>query len=377
LAAFGSAAGRSPRFMLGRAEHHTNQFVVLVGQTSKSRKGTSWSEIEYLYENTDRVWAGRCLLPGGLASGEGLIWAVRDPVEKKVKGPKTAKQDQRQTETVDPGVEDKRLLVLETEFASPLRVIRREGNILSAVIRRAWDKGSLGNVSKHSPARATGAHISIIGHITRQELLREFSASEGSNGFANRFLWVAVRRSKLLPLGGRLSSDASRSLIARLQKALAFARRSEQLKFTKQAKNLWCKSYEKLSAEIPGLFGSITSRAEAQVLRLAMIYALLDSTILINTKHLRAALAVWKYSKSSARYIFGDALGDNVADSIVQSLRDNRRGLTRTEIRDLFSRNRTESQINSALRLLLEHGLARCVHQETGGRPSERWFAVR
>ena len=39
----------------------------------------------------------------GLASGEGLIWAVRDP-----HGP-------------DPGAADKRLLVIEPEFASVLR----------------------------------------------------------------------------------------------------------------------------------------------------------------------------------------------------------------------------------------------------------------
>jgi hypothetical protein len=377
LISFGNAAGRNARFRVGHAEHHVNLFGVLVGRTAKARKGTSWAEIEYSFESADRVWAGRCLLPGGLASGEGLIWAVRDPTEKKVRPPKGGKQDQDITKTVDEGIEDKRLLVLETEFASPLRIIRREGNILSAVIRRAWDKGNLSNLSKHSPARATGAHISIIGHITREELLREFSAAEGSNGFANRFLWVCVRRSKLLPLGGRLSDKTSRALISRLQQALAFARKAAEMRFTKQARILWCKSYAKLSEEIPGLLGAITSRAEAQVLRLSMIYALLDSTILINRKHLRAAVAVWRYCEASARYVFGDALGEHVADTILRRLRTNRNGLTRTEIREIFSRNRSEGEINNALRVLLEHGLAHCVREDTGGRPSERWSAVR
>ena len=375
--AFGSAAGRNAQFRVGNAKHHVNLFGVLVGRTAKARKGTSWSEVEHPFESADHVWAERCLLPGGLASGEGLIWAVRDPTEKKVKPPRGSKQDQDITKTVDEGVKDKRLLVLETEFASPLRIIRREGNILSAVIRRAWDKGNLSNLSKHSPARATGAHICIVGHITREELLREFSAADGSSGFANRFLWVCVRRTKLLPLGGRLPDETSRALTGRLQQALAYGRRAREMRFTKQAEELWCKCYAKLSGEVPGLLGAITSRAEAQVLRLSMIYALLDSTVLINRRHLRAALAVWRYCEDSARYVFGDALGDYVADTILRRLRTSRNGLTRTEIREIFSRNRGDSEISNGLRVLLEHGLARFVSEDTGGRPRERWFAVR
>ena len=105
---------------------------------------------------------------------------------------------------VDPGVEDKRLLVVEGEFATALRVLGREGNILSAVVRNAWDTGDLRTLTKNSPAKATGAHISIIGHVTRDELLRYLGTTEAANGFANRFLWVCVRRSKVLPDGGRL-----------------------------------------------------------------------------------------------------------------------------------------------------------------------------
>jgi Bifunctional DNA primase/polymerase, N-terminal/Protein of unknown function (DUF3987) len=376
LAVFGNAAGRSARFCVGHSEHRANLYVVLVGRTARARKGTSWAEVEHVFELAAPVWAHRCLLPGGLASGEGLIWAVRDATEKKVKPPKGSKQDQDVLKTIDPGIQDKRLLVLETEFASPLRIIRREGNILSTVIRRAWEKGNLSNLSKHSAARATGAHISIIGHITREELKRELSASEGSNGFANRILWLCVRRSKLLPLGGQLSEETSRRLIRRLQRALVCARKVGEMRFTKQAEKLWCKVYTKLSADVPGLFGAVTSRAEPQVLRLSMVYALLDSTMFINRKHLRAALAVWRYCERSARYIFGDALGGYVADTILRGLRGVPHGLTRTQINALFHRNRSERDISDGLRVLLEYGLVRCVREETGGRPSERWTTV-
>ena len=73
------------------------------------------------------------------------------------------------TVVIDDGVLDKRLFVIESEFANVLKVMAREGNTLSPVLRRAWDTGDLRTLTKNSPARATGAHISIIGHITRQE----------------------------------------------------------------------------------------------------------------------------------------------------------------------------------------------------------------
>lgn len=377
LVVFGNASGRKAHFQLGGGVHHVNLFCVLVGRTAKARKGTSWAEIERLFENADRVWTSRCLLPGGLASGEGLVWAVRDPVEKKIKPKKGNQHGGDITKIVDEGVDDKRLLVIETEFASPLRLIRREGNILSAVIRRAWDKGNLANITKNSPARATNAHISIIGHITREELLREFSAAEGNSGFGNRFLWVCVRRSaKLHPLGGRLEEETFRYLVESLQHALAFARKTREVRFSKQAKKLWYRVYPKLSREVPGLLGAMTMRAEPQVLRLSIIYALLGCSIFIEKKHLRAALAVWRYCEDSARYIFGDAFGDPVVDTILRHLRKSPDGLTRTDIRETFARNRSEAEISNALRLLLEHGLVRCEREITEGRPAERWFSV-
>src|SRR5262249_54043770 len=93
-------------------------------------------------------------------------------------------------------------------------------------------------------------------------------------------------------------------------------------------------------------------------------------------EHLRAALALWEYCETSARYVFGDALGDPVADEILRALRNNPDGLTRTAIRDLFGRNRNADQIGRALALLLQNGLARVVSEQRDGGPAERWFAV-
>ena len=73
-----------------------------------------------------------------------------------------------------------------------------------AVVRQAWDTGTLRTLTRNNPLTATDAHISIIGHITAEELRRHLTSTEAANGFANRFLWLPVRRSKQLPDGGNL-----------------------------------------------------------------------------------------------------------------------------------------------------------------------------
>jgi hypothetical protein len=143
-----------------------------------------------------------------------------------------------------------------------------------------------------------------------------------------------------------------------------------------QAREIWHKVYGELSEGKSGLFGSVTGRAEAQVIRLSLLYALLDGAPLIRAEHLLAALAVWEYAEASARYIFGDALGNPVADQILQALREEPAGLTRTEIRDLFGRHCKVSEIDAALRTLSETVMARCEHEPTNGRPVERWHAM-
>ncbi len=145
---------------------------------------------------------------GGLSSGEGVIWNVRDPIERQEKVPQRGRAPTYETVVADPGIEDKRLLVVEQEFANVLKQTERQGNTLSPILRQGWETGNLRSMTKNSPAQATNAHISIIGHITDEELRRYLTATESANGFGNRFLWFMVRRSKLLPEGGIPDSKA-------------------------------------------------------------------------------------------------------------------------------------------------------------------------
>jgi hypothetical protein len=325
LVAFGNLIGRGPYAIGDGAQHFTNLFAVIVGQTSKARKGTSWRHVNAILSKIDETWAS-ARVTSGLSSGEGLIWAVRD--EKKGFG-KNAGGQEREEQIIDPGVHDKRLLVVEGEFARVLQVGDRHGNILSAVLRDAWDTGELSSMTKNTPDRASAAHISIIGHITRDELRRYLSSTEAGNGFANRFLWVCARRTKCLPHGGRLDQMDFSGLVLRLQNAVKFARTVEKVEQDPVAYALWEKVYPGLSEGHPGLFGAVTSRGEAQVLRLSSLYALLDCSEVVRAEHLMAALAVWEYCEASARFIFGTSLGDATADDILRALRGRPEGMTR------------------------------------------------
>jgi len=106
---------------------------------------------------------------------------------------------------VDPGVTDKRLMITEAEFASALSVADRPGNTLSPLVRKAWDGVKLNTLTLHSRLCATAAHISVVGHITEEELRSRITRTDMANGFANRFLFALIKRSKELPFGGDLT----------------------------------------------------------------------------------------------------------------------------------------------------------------------------
>jgi len=360
LVAFGSIIERTAYYPIEGDRHYTNIFAVLVGATAKARKGTSWGRVRQVCEQADAQWVGGCL-KSGLSSGEGLIEAVRDGDAGEGSKPR-----------------DKRLLVQESEFAALLRVMGRQGNTISPVIRDAWDRGDLRIMTKNCPATATGAHISIVGHVTGGELVRNLDDTEAGNGFANRFLFVCVKRSKELPFGGSLEEHEIERLAERTRKAAEHALTLGEVPFSDDARPLWEDVYGPLSEGKPGLVGAVTARAEAQVMRLALLYALLDCADEIRPEHLKAALALWDYCEASARHIFGDATGDPVADKIMAALRTaGPKGMTRTDIRELFKRHAGKERVEQALATLQEAGKVACEKESTRGRPTERWYAVK
>lgn len=353
LTGFGSVIGDQAHFKVEADKHPMRLFSVLVGESSRGRKGTSWGYIKQLLTTANPEWGTR-VIGGGLSSGEGLIWAVRDQIIKRTPIKDHGHVTGYEEVIEDPGITDKRLLVVESELASTLRVLGREGNILSALIRNAWDSGNLQTLTKNSPAQATGAHIAIIGHITKEELLRYLTSTETSNGFGNRLMWVCVKRSKVLPYGG--GGVDLQPLVIKLTPIISFAKSVDELTWAEGTISLWGKIYIDLTEEEPGLVGSMTARSEAYITRIACIYALLDRSTRIRITHLKAAVAVWDYARASTEYIFQGKSGDPLANKIIEALSGKPEGMTRTDIYNYFGKNISSEQISISLKNLEKIG---------------------
>jgi hypothetical protein len=183
---------------------------------------------------------------------------------------------------------------------------------------------------------------------------------------------VFARRSKLLPDPEPFEGHVVELLATELRQAIAFARVQDRLGRSAAARELWTSIYEELSQAHPGLVGAMLARAEAHVLRLSLLYALLDRSAIVEPVHLQAAVELWGYAERSVRFLFGEATGDPLADHILRAL-ERQPEMTRTEIRDLLARHASETQVDAALALLLELRLAHVEQRPTGGRPAEVW----
>jgi hypothetical protein len=239
LASFGNAVGRGPHYLIEKTRHFSNLFVVLAGQTAKARKGTSGDRIRQLFDVADPDWAQRCVR-GGISSGEGILWAIRDPIFVLKKGVPTLS---------DLGIDDKRLFLDEREYQQALTVMTRAGNTVSRIIRDAWDgRERIESLTKNSPACATKPMISIVSHITMEELRESLTRTAMANGYANRFLFACVRRAQLLPHGGDSDDNALQYLTPLIIAALDKARPRGQIRMTPTAAARWEQIYTQLSA---------------------------------------------------------------------------------------------------------------------------------
>jgi hypothetical protein len=352
LAAFGNLAGPAPHCRVGTTRHGLNLFVILVGESSKARKGTSWRQISSLFAQADPLWSSRCVTTARPTPGT-ILNALRD----------------QQPPT------DRRLFLLSEEFASVIHVLGRETGQLSPLLRCAWDGGDLSAHDGHRYIQATAAHISIVGHVTQSELAHHLTHTESHNGFANRCLWTCVRRSKSLPHGGSLPPEQQSVIEADLRGTLDWLRNQGDLLFsrTPAANQLWSDRYDALSRGRGDAYGAATSRAEAQVLRLSAIYAALDCTPLIDACHVEAALAVWDYCLAGARLLFDTAPIDPTARRISQAFDVNPEGLSRVQIRALFHRHVSKERIDLALEQLLNLGLINRGTAAGRGRSTSLW----
>jgi hypothetical protein len=229
LVAFGNLVGRGPHRRQGGI-HYLNLFAVLVGDSGISRKGTSWTAIENLFETVDLDWITK-RKRDSFQSGEAIIHAVRDSSGNK--------------KTYDPGEPDKRLLIVEEEFARLLQVANRPGNTLSATLRKVWEARKYQYTeAKLSREKATGAHVSLIGHITADELRDCLAEVENKNGFSNRILWLPTARARKIAIPDWIDWTEYPALIDELLHCVQIFKSSRHMLWSESAKTAWKAFYE-------------------------------------------------------------------------------------------------------------------------------------
>lgn len=360
IAALGAFIGRRLKLQVGRITHTPNIFVVQVGPTGTARKGTADGEIRHFLETLDRNFAYNNIA-SGFGSGEALIERVSDPEYDK-------------DDKLKSGTPDQRLYIQESEFSKLLRIADRQGNILSDVIRLAFDANRpLANAAKGSRKLKSSNHcISLFGGITPEELTQLFPALAAVSGTGNRYLWVWSDPDKLLPFGGQPVDITDTTIRVRMN-VNPLVRDHKTIGFSDDARQWWETHYPTLrqASHVPENIRPMVTRLSDQIQRIALVYAATEGSQTVTSDHLEAGSAWAQHSTQTVQAILGGLVRNQEAGRILAALRQHP-GVPakKTELHDLFSRHLTGTAMDTALDDLEEAGLAYSwTATSGGGRP--------
>lgn len=335
MAYLSCAVGRGVYLPIGDTRHHARLFCLHIGRSGRGRKGDAVSlvlRIDQALRETGEAPAPQ-IHRGGLSSREGLVALMHD-------GYRQGRQDV-------PAIEDKRLWVVESEFANVLHQGRRDGNTLSAALRDCWDGVDLKPATKSNRLYASQPHVCLSGAISPAELTGLMSTRELTNGFANRFLMIWAERSRMLPFPKETPQAVVEHLACKTLEVLAFVhadRHDERdhlrMELSPQAQWRYAQLYRgELNDDLgDGVVGALLERRAPMLLRLAMLMALTDLQIRIDAHHINTAMAWIRHATASVRFVFVSAAEEaklaqvlDLSDRVLAFLRE-RGQATRSQI---------------------------------------------
>lgn len=304
MAYLSCAVGRGVYLPIGNTRHHARLFCLHIGRSGRGRKGDAVSlvlRIDQALRAMDDTFAPQ-VHRGGLSTREGLVALMHD-------GYRQGRQDV-------PAIEDKRLWVVESEFANVLHQGRRDGNTLSAALRDCWDGVDLKPATKSNRLYASDPHVCLSGAISPSELTSLMTTRDLTNGFANRFLMIWAERSRMLPFPKETPQAVVEHLARRTLEVLAFVRANRhgerehlRMELSPQAQWRYAQLYRgELNDDLgDGTVGALLERRAPMLLRLAMLMALADLQTRIDVPHIDAAMAWIRHATASVRFVFVSA----------------------------------------------------------------------
>jgi hypothetical protein len=378
LCVMGNMLGRG-LYKESEGRHGTLINVAIVGDTGQGGKGGSLYRLKQLIGRLSQTYF-QDKFTKGHNSSEALLEEIRDAV--------FGMDESGNSVVKEAEVKDKRLIIVEEELSRLFIVGNRDGCTMSEFIRDFYDyPEKVKAVSRKSRLMSSKPMVSVMGHITREGLKSSLKTVELFNGLANRFMFCASRRIDDVPEPSKVdySSDEMKSIVNYLKQLLNTFRpkpdckdnKEHEFSFSDQGRLRWHEAYRELSRQIAGKMGlhaALLARGKPTVLRLAIIYAALDTETTIQPCHLDAAMALWEFSSSSGLWAFGANSGNTDADKILKYLRRYKEmGAGKSAIRlQVFQNRIVTSDLNEALSHLHNSKLAR--FEKKGN--AEHWWVL-
>lgn len=365
--------GRNPYIAVGDECHHLRLYSLHVGRSSRGGKGMALGLLKRVIKALSEVDAPESapqMHTGGLSTREGLALLIHD-------GYKDGKEEV-------PAIEDKRLFIIESEFANVLAQGKREGNTLSTCLRDAWDGIGIRPAIKSSRIWASRPHIAMHGSITPTELRTKMGTGDLTNGFANRFLMVWGERTSTIPFPSRASDTAVDALANEFRAVLRHGlagyptnTEARRLTLSRSATGLYVDSYRSFATPHPGgeMISGLLQRRAPMMLRIAGLFAMADMTWEISREHMDAAWAWMNYYAQSVHMIFaptvdteGEMHRSEEAEKLHLWLSNSGDWRSRKEInRECFSGHLSKTNIDAAIECLAMEGRIERREIDTNG----------
>ena len=349
IAYCGALVGPEPWCEMSGIKTNAAIFVLLVGETAKGRKGTSHHAAKALLGQLDKV---RNL--AGLGSGEGIV-----------------------TELAAEDADNRHVMIVEEEFARLLSSAGRSGNTLSPTIRQMWDGEDLARTVTSGTVVAKDYHVSLIAHVTPSEQRSTMNQADKSNGFINRFMLVATHTTQMVTWDDQGQEDhpfrralASAALADRASKVAERGR----VHFASDAFPAWVKLREDGDIDTSR---ELLARLDAHMMRIALIYALIDNSEVITREHMIAAYAFTCYVRDTTNLTYPATDGDQLVLRIGQIIeKAGAEGITRTDLGKSCSNHIAADDRDRACAELIDVGLITEVREAGAGRTSVRYLAT-
>ncbi len=372
LAEFSCAISRRPYIVL---DGHQTPLIIwpcIVGERSKARKDTADRRIDGIFPKAGihLQRGGKCI--GTLLTGDVLIAALCNNPPK--------------------GVEihrDPCLYLVQSQFGSVLQTIDGEQNSLASVLRMAWDGKTIVPPPPLSDRiSAAEPHLVVVGHVTPDQASKYLNTTNKCRSIGDLFLWLSVERGQMLAQTSSPSDATMKPLYEALRNTVGFVHGTPgepmtfpnssspylEVTLSPEAAQCWEEVYPILSTSRPGQIGALLCRAEAYVLRIAALYALLDMRTCVDVPHLEAALALWNYAEESVERLFGNNLSVAECEHRILRAIEKAGRMTDDEVSALFEPDVPVDTLRSAKTNLEREGLIQCQEGKAEGCLRVEWL---